>query len=47
MCPELGTLEWDTFYHDCLIRISNEDTFNFFLNPLFFDIVEKNKKNGF
>ena len=33
---ELGTLEWDTFNPDCLIRISNVDTFNFLLNPLFF-----------
>ena len=27
---ELGTLEWDTFNPDCLIRISNVDTFNGF-----------------
>ena len=46
MCPELGTLEWDTFNPDWLIRISNVDTFNFLLNPLFFDI-KKNQKPVF
>ena len=35
-CPELRTLEWDTINPDCLIRISNVDTFDFLLNPLFF-----------
>ena len=34
---ELGTLEWDTFNPDCLIRISNVDTFKFLLNPPFFE----------
>ena len=33
---ELRTLELETFNLDCLIRISNADTFNFLLNPLFF-----------
>ena len=33
---ELGTLEWDTFIPHFLIQISNLDTFNFLLNPLFF-----------
>ena len=32
---KLGTLEWDTFNPDCLIRISNVETFHFLLNPLF------------
>ena len=26
--PELGTLEWDNINPDCLIRISNMDTFD-------------------
>ena len=26
--PKLGTLEWDTFNPDCLIRISTVETFN-------------------
>jgi len=34
----LGTLEWIR-----LIQISNVDTFNFLLNPLFFDIKKKSK----
>ena len=36
--PELGTLEWDIFNPNCLIRLSNVDTFNFFVNPLFFGL---------
>ena len=36
--PELETLECDTFNPDCLIRISNVDTFNILLNPLFFEL---------
>ena len=44
---ELGTLKWDTFNHDCLIRISNVDTFNFLLNPLFLDIYTEKLKTGF
>ena len=33
---DLAPLEWDTFNPDCLIRISNVDTFYFLLNTLFF-----------
>ena len=45
---ELGTLEWDTINPDCLIRISNVDTFDSLLNPLFFlDEVQKNQKAVF
>ena len=47
MCPELGTLEWDTFNPDWLIRISNVDTFNFLLNPLFFGYRREKSKTGF
>ena len=36
--PEQGTLELDTLNPDRLILISNKDTFNFLLNPLFFSI---------
>jgi len=36
ICTELGSLEWDTINPDCLIRISNVDTFDVMLNPLFF-----------
>ena len=46
-CSELGTLKWDTFNPDCLIRISKVETFNFFLNPFFLDRVQKNQKTGF
>ena len=42
-----GTLEWDTFNPDCLIRISNVDTFNFLLNPLFFGYSTEKSKTGF
>ena len=35
-CSELKTLELDTFNPDRLIWISNVDTFNFLLNPLWF-----------
>jgi len=46
--PELGILEWITFNPDCLIRISNVDTFNFLLNPLFFGYkAQKNQKSVF
>ena len=45
--PELGTLEWDTFNPDCLIRISNLDNFNFLLNPLFFGYSREKSKTGF
>ena len=31
-----GTLELDIFDPDCLIQISNVDTFNLLLNPLYF-----------
>ena len=45
---ELGTLEWDTFNPDCLIRISNNmDTFNFSLYPLFFGYSSEKSKTGF
>jgi len=47
MCSELGTLEWDTFNPDCLIRISNVDTFKFLLNPLFFGYSTENQKQIF
>ena len=33
---DLGTLEFDTLNSERLIFISNVDTFNFLLNPLFF-----------
>ena len=36
LCLELGTLGSDTFNPDRLIWISNVDTFNLLLNPLFF-----------
>ena len=42
---ELGTLEWDTFNPKFLIRISNVDTFNFLLNPLFFGYFTENQKS--
>ena len=45
--PELGTLEWDTINPDCLIRISNVDTFDFMLNPLFFGYRTEKSKTGF
>ena len=35
---ELTTLELDTVNPDCLIWISNVDTFNFLLNPHFFSL---------
>ena len=45
---ELGTLEWDTVDPDCLIRITNVDTYDFLLNPLFFlDKLKKNQKTFF
>ena len=44
---ELGTLEWDTFNPDCLIRISNVDTFKFLLNPIFFEYRTEKSKTGF
>jgi len=44
---ELGTLEWDTIDPDCLIRISNVDTYDFLLNPLFFGKSRKKSKTGF
>ena len=44
---ELGTLEWDTCNPDCSIRISNVDTFNFLLNPLFFGYCTEKSKTGF
>jgi len=43
--PELGTLEWDTINPDCLIRISNVDTFDFML--FFLVIEQKNQKPVF
>ena len=46
MTPEL-TLEWDTINPDCLIRISNVDTFDFLLNPLFFGYSTENSKTSF
>ena len=45
--PELETFEWDTFNPDCLIRISNVDTFKFLLNPLFFGFTTEKSKNRF
>ena len=45
--PELGTLEWDTFNPDCLIRISNVDTFYFLLNPFLFGYSTEKSKTGF
>ena len=47
LCSELGTLEWDTFNPDCVIRISNVNTFNFLLNPLFFGYSKEKSKTGF
>jgi len=44
---ELGTLEWETFNPDCLIRIFNVDTFNFLFNPLFFGYSREKSKTGF
>ena len=44
---EMGTLEWDTFNPDCLIRISNVDTFNFLLNPPYLGYSTEKSKNGF
>ena len=35
-CLDLATLELDTLNPDFFISISNEDTFYFLLNPLFF-----------
>ena len=43
---ELGTLEWDTFNPDCLIRISNMVTFNVVLNPSFFGKSTEKSKTG-
>ena len=47
MTTELGTLKWDTINPDCLIRISNVDTFDFLLNPLFFGYSTEKSKTGF
>ncbi len=47
---ELGTLEWDTFNPDFLIRIYNMVTFNFLPNPLLFWkqlTVHRNQKQLF
>ena len=44
---ELGTLEWETINPDCLIRIFNVDTFNFFLNHSFFTCSPKKSKTCF
>ena len=44
---ELGTLEWDTINPDCLIRISNVDTYDFLLNPLIFGYSREKSKTGF
>ena len=44
---ELGTLEWDTFNPDFLIRIYNMVTFNFLPNPLFFGYITEKSKTGF
>ena len=44
---ELKTLEWDILNPDRLIWISNLDTFNVLLNPLFLDIVQANQKPVF
>jgi len=41
------SLEWDTFNPDCLIRISNVDTYNFLLNPIFFGYSTEKSKTGF
>ena len=46
LTEEQGTVEVDTFSPDRLIWISNVATFNFLLNPLFLDIVDK-LKTGF
>jgi len=43
----MGTLEWDTVNPDCLIRISNVDTFDFLLNSLFFGYSTEKSKTGF
>ena len=40
---ELGTLDWDTFNPDFLIRISNVDTFNF--NCLIHSLMDNAQKN--
>ena len=47
MVSELGTLQWDTFNPNCLIRISNVDTYNFQLNPLFFGYSTEKPNTGF
>ena len=44
---ELGTLERDTFYPDCFIRISNVGSFNFFRNPLLFEYSTEKCKTAF
>ena len=43
--PQLG--KWDTFKPDCLIRISNVDTFKFLIKPLFFGYRTDKSKTGF
>ena len=45
--PELGTLEWDTIIPDCLIRISNVDTFDFLLNTILFRYSREKSKLGY
>ena len=42
-----GNFRMDTFNPDCLIRISNMDTFNFLLNPLFFGYSNRKSKPVF
>ena len=44
---ELGTQEWDTINPECLIRISNVDTFDFLLSPLFFGYSTEKSEIGF
>ena len=44
---ELKTLEWDILDPDCLIWVSNEHTFDFLLNPLFWiSLLNKNRYNA-
>ena len=42
-----GNFRMGTFHPDCLIRISNVDTFNFLLNPLFVRYSREKPKIGF
>ena len=46
MCPELGTLERDTFNPINLIQISNVDTYNLLFNPLFLGYSTEKLKTG-